>query len=412
MNNQNYYNSDITKDAFYRNKVSFATTIADIKHIYDKNPNQIQEKIIGTGTSVYNSNSYISMKVFNQNDSVIRQSKEYYIYQSGKSKSCLFTGVLNMLTNTNGFTSRIGCFDNHNDKTVDTGGNGVFFELTDNIFYVVLRYGSSNQTDIKIPQSQFSHDKLDGTGPSKQKLNRFDQTLIFQIDFQWLGSGIIRFFIHINGKPILLHIVDNRYKTQPYMKSGDLPIRYEITKNINNGIIGEMRHICSAIQIESGYNLLGFQKYESILAQTSILVNSSILDPIFSIRLKPTCNRSFIKNFRFNIINTGSAGNPLYIALLLNATFDNSLVLNNKIKSIIQYSISSPIITNLTTVEYIYTDYIQGQTNRTSYNDALTEIHTPLASSIAGDSDVFTVCAAKVSGSASMQCLFNWIEYH
>jgi len=186
----------------------------------------------------------------------------------------------------------------------------------------------------------------------------------------------------------------------------------EITKNINNGIIGEMRHICSAIQIESGYNLLGFQKYESILAQTSILVNSSILVPIFSIRLKPTCNRSFIKNFRFNIINTGSAGNPLYIALLLNATFDSPLVWNNKLNSIIQYSISSPVITNLATVEYIYTDYIQGQTNRTSYNDALTEIHTPLASSIAGDSDVFTVCAAKISGSASMQCLFNWIEYH
>ena len=302
MNNQLYYNSDNTKDAFYRLKVSLAATIADIKHIYDKNPNQINEKIIGTGVSNYRSESYIEMKVFNQNDSVIRQTKEYYIYQSGKSKSCIFTGVLNMLLNTSGFVSRIGCFDSHLDKTVDFGGNGVFFELSENILYVVLRYGTINQTDIKIPQSQFSHDKLDGRGTSKFKLDRFNHTMIFQIDFQWLGGGIVRYFIHINGIPILLHVMENRFKDVPYMKSGDLPIRYEITKTGNNANVGEMRQICSAIQIESGYNLLGFQKFEPILAQTAINVHDTTLLPIFSIRLKSNCNRSFIKHWTADTI--------------------------------------------------------------------------------------------------------------
>jgi hypothetical protein len=409
----NYYNSDITKDAFYREKVSTAATIADIKHIYDNNPNQIEELLIGNATSIFNLNSYIEMKVYNQNDKVIRQSKEYYIYQSGKSKSCLFTGVLNMLTDSTGFTSRIGCFDDHNNKLIDSGGNGVFFELTDNILYVVLRYGSSNQTDIRIPQSQFSHDKLDGNGPSKLKLTKFNYTMIYQIDFQWLGSGIIRYFIHFNGKPILIHIMPNTYNTVPYMKSGDLPIRYEIQKNTNNTNIGEMRHICSSIQIESGYNLLGFAKVESILSQTSINANSSTLRPIFSIKLKNTCVRSFIKNFRFNIINTGSAGNSIYVAILLNPIFlPNNIVWNQKPNSIIQYSITSTTITNLATIEHVYDDYIQGQTNRTSYNDALTELHFPLTSSISGISDIFTVCVAKVSGNATLSASFNWLEYH
>lgn len=412
MPNQNYYNSDINKDVFYRNKVSMATTIADIKHIYDKNPNQIEEKIVSGGASVYNINSYVSMKVYNPNDSVIRQTKEYYIYQSGKSKTCLFTGVLNMLTDTSGFTSRIGCFDNHFDKNVDSGGNGLFFELTNNIFYVVLRYGSTNQTDIKIPQSQFSHDRLDGLGPSKLKINRFDQTMIFQIDFQWLGSGIIRYFIHINGIPILLHIFENRYIQQPYIKSGDLPIRYEITKIGINDNIGEMRHICSAIQIESGYNLLGFQKYESILSQTPITVSSPTLTPLFSIKLKNNCIRSFIKNFRFNILNTGSSGNPIFVALLLNPTFSGSLTWTDKPNSIIQYSISNNTITNLSNVEYVYQDYIQGNTNRTSYNDALSEIYMPLTSSIAGVSDILSICVAKIGGNVNIYSGFNWIEFH
>lgn len=412
MNNQLYYNSNNTKDAFYREKVSIASTIADIKHIYDKNPNQINEKIIGTGVSNYRSESYIEMKVFNQNDSVIRQTKEYYIYQSGKSKSCLFTGVLNMLLNTNGFVSRIGCFDNHLDKTVDSGGNGVFFELSDNILYVVLRYGTINQTDIKIPQSQFSHDKLDGRGPSKFKLDRFNHTMIFQIDFQWLGSGIIRYFIHINGIPILLHVMENRYKDIPYMKSGDLPIRYEITKTGNNANTGEMRQICSAIQIESGYNLLGFQKFEPILAQTNLSITSTVLVPIFSIRLKSNCNRSFIKNFRFNIINNAASGTPIYVAILLNPTFGSALTWVDKSNSIIQYSTTVTTVNNLSTVEYIYQDYIQGNTNRASYNDALTEIYTPLTSSISGVSDILSICVARLAGNATINAGFNWIEYH
>jgi hypothetical protein len=408
----NYYNSDITKDAFYRTKVSTAVTIADIKHIYDKNPNQIEELIIGSGTSVFNSNSYIEMKVYNQNDKVIRQSKEYYIYQSGKAKSCIFTGVLNILVDTTGFTSRIGCFDDHSNKLIDSGGNGVFFELTDNIFYVCLRYGSNNQTDIKIPQSQFSHDKLDGNGPSKLKLNRFNHTLIYQIDFQWLGSGIIRYFIHFNGKPILLHIMPNTYNSVPYMKSGDLPIRYEIQKNNNSLIVGEMRHICSAIQIESGYNLLGFPKVEAIIAQTTINITSTTLRPIFTLKLKDSCVRSFIKSFRFNIVNLGNAGKPAYATVLLNPTFTNGLTWIQKPNSIIQYSITNSAITNLTTVEHIYDDYIQGQTNRASYNDALTEIHMPLTSSISGISSIFSVCIASVTENVPINASFSWIEYH
>lgn len=408
-----YYNEDITKDTFYRTKVSNVYTLSDIKHIYDKNPNQIEEIIIGNGSSQFNNQSYIEMKVYNQNDYVIRQSKQYYIYQSGKSKSCLFTGILNTLKDSTGFTSRIGCFDDHNNKNVDSGGNGVFFELTDNIFYVVLRYGSTNQTDIKIPQNEFSHDKLDGNGPSKLNINNFNFTLIYQIDFQWLGSGIIRFFIHYHGKPILLHIIPNTYKDKPYMKSGDLPIRYEIKKNNNNSQIGEMRHICSTVQIESNYNLLGIPKVEPILALTPISVTTANLFPIFSIRLKNTCNRSFIKSFRFNIINLGNAGKPVYATVLLNPLFNSNLTWVNKTNSIIQYSITNSTITNLSTVEHIYDDYIQGQTNRTSYNDALTELYTPLTSSISGISDIFSVCVANISDqNVNIQATFNWLEYH
>jgi hypothetical protein len=204
----------------------------------------------------------------------------------------------------------------------------------------------------------------------------------------------------------------NTFNTIPYMKSGDLPIRYEIQKNSNSGTVGEMRQICTSIQLESGYNLLGFPVVEPVLAQTTINVNTSTLFPIFTIKLKNNCVRSFIKSFRFNIINLGAAGKPVYVAILLNPTFNSTLTWVDKPNSIIQYSKTTSTITNLATVDHIYDDYIQGQTNRTSYNDALTEINMPLTSSISGISNIFSVCCANVSGSLTIQASFNWIEYH
>ena len=91
-----------------------------------------------------------------------------------------------------------------------SGSNGCFFELTNNILYVCIRYSKSNPSslinfDIKIPQCESNNDRLDGCGPSKIKLTRYNQLFLFKIEFDMVNFGSIRYYIYINNIPIFLH---------------------------------------------------------------------------------------------------------------------------------------------------------------------------------------------------------------
>lgn len=61
-------------------------------------------------------------------------------------------------------------------------------------------------TDSWTYQNAFSKDPLDGTGPSGMTIDT-SKLNVFQIDFRWLGAGIIRFAIEddANGELIIFH---------------------------------------------------------------------------------------------------------------------------------------------------------------------------------------------------------------
>ena len=88
----------------------------------------------------------------------------------------------------------------------------------------------SKTEDIKIPQSQFNIDKLDGTGPSGLNLD-LAKMQMFYIDYSWYGAGTIRYgFRNTEGKVFYCHrFVNSNQNTEAYMRSGNLPARYEST---------------------------------------------------------------------------------------------------------------------------------------------------------------------------------------
>lgn len=409
-------NNMINKDSMYRDRVSIVENIVDIKHIYDKIPHKINEIIRGSATSIHNNLSYVEMKVFNKGDKVIRQSKEYFIYQSGKSKSCLFTGVLNVLDNTEGFVSRIGCFDDINDKKIDKTGNGIFFELVNNNFSIVLRSGNGGfQNEIKIHQKNFSYDKLNGKGPSNKNIIIFDKYYLFSIDFHWLGAGVIRFFIYFDGKPFLLHVINNNNISAPYMKYGTLPIRYEIEKIEDNNRIGEMRQSCSTIQIEGGYNPLYINTQENILYRKPIKVNFSNFKSIFSIKLKDKYNRALVRDFQIKIFNQNN--NTIFMGFIVNPVFLNHVNYNwiKKENSIIKYSLITEFIDE-NDLDYICSDYVSGNSTKTITSKLTLNNARPLTSNIEGYSDIFTVIVSSISKNkddySSIYCAFDWNEFY
>ena len=90
--------------------------------------------------------------------------------------------------------------------------------------YVII----SKTQDIKIPQSSWNIDKCDGTGPSGYNID-LAKMQMFYIDYSWYGAGFIRWgFRGPTGDVIYCHkLINNNVNTEAYMRSGNLPARYE-----------------------------------------------------------------------------------------------------------------------------------------------------------------------------------------
>jgi hypothetical protein len=88
----------------------------------------------------------------------------------------------------------------------------------------------SKTQETRIPQSQFNIDKLDGTGPSQYNID-LGKMQMFYIDYTWYGAGFVRWGVRgPKGNVVYVHkMPNNNVNTEAYMRSGNLPGRYEST---------------------------------------------------------------------------------------------------------------------------------------------------------------------------------------
>jgi hypothetical protein len=86
----------------------------------------------------------------------------------------------------------------------------------------------SRTADLRVPQSQFNIDKLDGTGPSGYNVD-LSKMQMWYIDYSWYGAGYVRWGVRgTDGNVIYCHKqANNNVNTEAYMRSGNLPARYE-----------------------------------------------------------------------------------------------------------------------------------------------------------------------------------------
>ena len=98
--------------------------------------------------------------------------------------------------------------------------------------------------------NQWNIDKMDGTGASLYNLD-LTKMQMFYIDYTWYGAGAVRFgFKNNRGEVVYCHRVpNNNVNTEAYMRSGNLPARYEtntlpirtnLTASLASGVTGSM----------------------------------------------------------------------------------------------------------------------------------------------------------------------------
>lgn len=236
-------------DAGGRLRVSEITTLVDIKHLHDKQPLLFDEVVSG-GTSVHSSSeARVRMSVNSNNDYVIRQTKQRFNYQSGKSH-LIFETFDNFQVTAN-VTKRVGYYTSSSSAPYNSDLDGFFLESdgTTVRFRVV-----KNGTNISnITQSNWD-DPLDGTGASGVNID-WSKSQVFIFDFLWLGVDKIRIFTDIGGKLILVHTESfSNVITGVYMSSPNKPIRYEIRSSGGNDYLD---CICCSVGTEGSLNNVG-----------------------------------------------------------------------------------------------------------------------------------------------------------
>ena len=87
----------------------------------------------------------------------------------------------------------------------------------------------SKTFERRIPQSEWNIDKMDGTGFSGYNID-LNRMQMFYIDYSWYGAGSIRWGVRAtNGDVTYVHkIENNNLNLEAYMRSGNLPGRYEV----------------------------------------------------------------------------------------------------------------------------------------------------------------------------------------
>jgi hypothetical protein len=151
--------------------------------------------------------------------------------QAVTGSSCRFTQQLQVGSNIviRGMTYKVGSITNDNQLTINPAYRGVNPSSGIKIACVL---------DVRVPQSQFNIDKVDGTGVSGYKLN-LNKMQMLGIAFSWYGAGFIDFMCRgPDGNMIMVHrMKQNNVNDEAYMRSGNTTVRYQ---SINESVIGRL----------------------------------------------------------------------------------------------------------------------------------------------------------------------------
>ena len=95
-------------------------------------------------------------------------------------------------------------------------------------------------SDKKVKQDEFNLDRLDGTGPSGYNIDISYMQMI-GIQYSWYGAGFIDWMLRgSDGNFVFAHRMRNsNVNTEAFMRSGNLPVRYEVTNEGPNGKLKE-----------------------------------------------------------------------------------------------------------------------------------------------------------------------------
>jgi hypothetical protein len=191
--------------------------------------------------------------------------------------------------------------------------------------YVVIRTDAGGT----VQETRVGLDQWNGDRTNINQLN-FNRIQMFWIEYAWYGAGATRFGFWINGEPVIAHqfgwgnfyntnITPAADQTQPWARTGNLPVRYEL-RNINQVVPNpsDMYHYGVSVIVEGqrdeqrGFTYsYGFPNN----AQTRTVTQAQTRIPVLTIRGRPMGTIEF-----GNIYGRYDAGSSTTASSVLSAT--------------------------------------------------------------------------------------------
>lgn len=395
-------------DAFGRLRVSNPFTLWDSKQVFDDVDiaNNLEnqplfwdnQEISGSGTSTEFRADEASTRLSVGNLTAgrrVRQTKQRFNYQPGKSMLVVVTGVLG--DPADGVTKAFGYFDDNNGFCLERTGSITRFLKRSSI--------TGSPVDETFDQADWNIDKMDGNGPSGVNLD-FVNSQIFFTDFEWLGVGRIRLGFFIGGVPIVAHqILNANVRPTAYMTTANLPVRYLI-ENDGTGASAFMDSICSTVISEGGIDKNGIIRTHSTgnthLDATTVDEQYSVL----GIRLRPTHLGATINLIKMSMISETENDNFRWF-ISLNPTIAGTFTFSNLANSAVQVAtgVTANTITDPGTV--MGGGFASNDTQQ--FSDEL-ESALRLGSFIDGTPDELVLGVTPLSPNADIQAELTWRE--
>ncbi|MHC4489810.1 MAG: hypothetical protein ACYSW7_11665, partial [Planctomycetota bacterium] len=328
-------------DAFGRKRIADPLTLFDSSFEYNLQPLFWDTSLSGGADITHDSDKHAAILTVSGSTAgtAILQSFKYCPYQKGKSQRTVATFILG--GRASGITRRIGYFD---------ASDGVFLEQTNEGLFVVLRSSTSGAVvNTRIAQADWSQNSLTGDGDKgDSSVNRIDldetRRQILDVDIEWLGAGRIRYGFNINGVTIFVHYINNANvgAAAPYMRSGTLPVRYEII-NDGTGATSELIAICITVFSEGGFERRGIPfSVNRGIASASVGVRR----PVITIRPKATFN-GFVNRGEITPVSVElfAATETILVEVIHNGiVFATGSFISADPESITEYDISATVI--------------------------------------------------------------------
>lgn len=306
-------------DGFGAARVSQRRTLFENQQQYGIGPLVWENTLTGAGAAVNHlpneSTVQLTTGATTSGNKVVRSSRMHHRYQPGKFQKVNLTGVLDGGAVTN-VRRRIGYFND---------GDGAYYELNGAAARFVLRTstsGSPSDANL-VEQASWNQDRLQGagTGPSGLTLG-VDKAYLLILGFGWQGTlGVgMGFKFSPLGPIVWCHVFPAANSlTLAYMKTANLPVRMELENTGTAGGVATMRHICSVVESEGGFET-GFS-YTTPIDTGAALVAVSSRRPVLALRANTVGPGGSIRNTAqalLDRIQVTAQTNDAYVEVVLN----------------------------------------------------------------------------------------------